>query len=138
MSSPSTTPNAAWATLVTLGSYQPIICPAANTVCKCTDCREQTPTLVLDLLLQVRVFFPALCPSQCCFHKETLNVSSSTDKFHFRKFNLSKEPSWLTEAATGKFPPLLRHGAENLAFPQASRDPSASSTNLIPDSSTEI
>lgn len=40
LSSPSTTPKAAWATLVTLGSYQPIICPAANTVWKCTDCKE--------------------------------------------------------------------------------------------------
>lgn len=69
LSSPSTTPKAAWAILVTLGSYQPIICPAANTVCKCTDCKEQIPTTGSQPTLQV--FFPALSPSQCCFHKET-------------------------------------------------------------------
>lgn len=54
LSSPSTTPKAAWATLVTLGSYQPIICPAANTVCKCTDCKEQIPTSGSQPLLLVQ------------------------------------------------------------------------------------
>lgn len=55
LSSPSTTPKAAWATLVTLGSYQPIICPAANTVWRCTDCKKiKHQQLVLNPLLQMQ------------------------------------------------------------------------------------
>lgn len=74
LSSPSTTPKAAWATLVTLGSYQPIICPAANTVWRCTDCKKiKHQQLVLNPLLQVQFLhsFITMIVSQWCSHNKT-------------------------------------------------------------------